>query len=151
MPAWFAASENVAQESMTSFEGTAPGSILELPARRTVEPPNRSLPVKRLRISAPAALKLLCPDEYSGNGGVGKEVGWYGNQAAPSIIFVPWYGPAQARTARPLNRVRIAVIGRTESNVRLLSHAQQPASAIAFVSAKKSFASCSMPREWAPW
>src|SRR5262249_4542297 len=29
-----------------------------------------------LRISAPAALKLLCPDEYSGNGGVGNVVGW---------------------------------------------------------------------------
>jgi hypothetical protein len=73
---------------VTSSDGTAPGSILELPAGS--KPPNRSLPVKTLRISAPAALKLLCPEEYSGNGGVGKVVGWYGNQAAPSIIFVPW-------------------------------------------------------------
>src|SRR5881409_2796585 len=145
MPAWFAASEKVAHESVTSFAGTSPASIRELPARKTVEAPNRSLPVNRLRISAPAALKLLCPDENSGNGGVGKVVGWYGNHVAPSIIFVPWYGPAQARTVFPLNSVRIAVIGRTESKLRLLSHAQQPASAIAFVSAKKSFASCSMP------
>jgi hypothetical protein len=29
-----------------SFDGTAPGSILELPARMSVEPPKRSLPVK---------------------------------------------------------------------------------------------------------
>jgi hypothetical protein len=32
--------------------------------------------VKSLRISAPAALKLLCPEEYSANGGVGNVVGW---------------------------------------------------------------------------
>jgi hypothetical protein len=39
------------------------------------EPPKRSLPVKSRRISAPAALKFECPDEYSGNGGVGNVVG----------------------------------------------------------------------------
>jgi hypothetical protein len=38
--------------------------------------PKRSLPVNSLRISAPAALKVLCPDEYSGKGGVGKVAGW---------------------------------------------------------------------------
>ena len=59
-----------------SLEGTKPGSTLELPARNVVVPPKRSLPVKRLRISAPAALKVLWPDEYSGKGGVGKLVGW---------------------------------------------------------------------------
>jgi hypothetical protein len=32
--------------------------------------------VNSRKISAPAALKLLCPDEYSGNAGVGKVVGW---------------------------------------------------------------------------
>ena len=81
---------------------------------------------------------------------MGKVVGWYGNQAAPSIIFVPWYGPAQARTDWPRKSVRIAVIGRTELNARLLSHAQQPASEMALVSAKKSFTSCSTPWEWTP-
>src|SRR5438477_4270120 len=127
MPASLAASENVDQESVTSLLGTTPGSTLELPAGSVTEAPKRSLWVNRLRISAPAALKLLCPDEYSGNGGVGKVLAWYGNQVAPSIIFVPWYGPAQARTAVPLNRVRIAVICRTESKTLLLSQAQQPA------------------------
>src|SRR6266545_4903784 len=106
MPACVAASENVAQESVTSADGTAPGSTRELPAGRTTEPPNRSLPVKSRRISAPAALKLLCPDEYSGNGGVGNVVGWYGNQVAPSISFVPWYGPPQACSIWPRKSVR---------------------------------------------
>src|SRR5207247_5127138 len=136
MPAWSAASENVPQESVTSLAGTAPGSIFELPAGRVVEPRNRSLCVNSLRISAPAALKLLCPDEYSGKGGVGKVVSWYGDQAAPSISRVPRYGPAQARTSWPCRRVRMAVIGRTELKARLLSHAQQPASDNAVVSAK---------------
>ncbi len=76
MPASSAASENVDQESVTSLLGTAPGSTLELPAGSVTEAPKRSLCVKSLRIYAPAALKLLCPDEYSGNGGVGNVVGW---------------------------------------------------------------------------
>src|SRR5215471_15329231 len=109
MPAWLAASEKVAQESVRSLAGTAAGSTRELPAGSVTEPPKRSSCVKSLRISAPAALKLLCPDEYSGKGGVGKVVGWYGNQAAPSISFVPWYGPAQALTGRPPKSMRMAV------------------------------------------
>jgi hypothetical protein len=76
MPAWRAASENVLQRSVRSTAGNAPGSTTELPAGSVTEPPNRSLPVKRPRIPAPAALKLLCPDEYSGKGGVGNVVGW---------------------------------------------------------------------------
>jgi hypothetical protein len=32
--------------------------------------------VKSRKISAPAALKVLCPELYSGNGGVGNDVGW---------------------------------------------------------------------------
>src|SRR2546423_10035414 len=90
IPASFAASEKAGQESVRSVAGTRPASTLELPAESVTAPPKRSLPVKRLRISAPAALKLLCPDEYSGNGGVGKVVGWSGNHVAPSINFVPW-------------------------------------------------------------
>jgi hypothetical protein len=45
-------------------------------ARRVIDAPKRSLCLKSLRISAPAALKLLWPEEYSGKGGVGKVVGW---------------------------------------------------------------------------
>ena len=44
----------------------------ELPAGNVTDAPKLSLPVKSLRISAPAALKVLCPEEYSGKGGVGK-------------------------------------------------------------------------------
>jgi hypothetical protein len=61
---------------VTSLIGTAPGSTLELPAGSVTEAPKRSLCVKRFRISAAAALKLLCPEEYSGNGGVGKLANW---------------------------------------------------------------------------
>src|ERR671931_2729738 len=104
MPAWSAASLNVDQESVSSRAGTAPGSTRELPAGNVTDAPNASRPVKRRRISAPAALKLLCPDEYSGNGGVGKVEGWYGSQAPPSSVLVPSYGPAHAVTARPLKR-----------------------------------------------
>src|SRR5436190_9925563 len=43
----------------------------------------------------------------------------------------------------------MAVIGRTESDARLLSQAQQPASMIAFVSAKKSLTS--RPTPCPPW
>jgi hypothetical protein len=71
-----AASEKVAQESVRSLAGTAAGSMRELPAGSVTEPPKRSSCVKNLRISAPAALKLLCPEEYSGKGGVGKVAGW---------------------------------------------------------------------------
>ena len=53
--------------------------------------------------------------------------------------------------AWPLKTVRIAVIGRTQSNVRLLSQAQQPASATALLSAKKSLTSRSRPCDWSPW
>jgi hypothetical protein len=62
----------VAQLRVTSCAGTAPASNLELPAGNVTDAPNLSLPVESRRISAPAALKVLCPEEYSGNGGVGK-------------------------------------------------------------------------------
>src|SRR5690242_13482774 len=52
MPAWSAAWEKVAHDSVMSSQGTAPGSTLELPARSVVEAPKSSLWVKRLRISA---------------------------------------------------------------------------------------------------
>src|ERR671935_967495 len=101
MPAWSAASLNVDHESVSSRAGTAPGSTRELPGANVADAPKASRPVKRRRISAPAALKLLCPDEYSGNGGVGNVEGWYGNHSPPSIVRVPSYGPPHAVTGCP--------------------------------------------------
>ena len=72
MPASSAAAENVGQASVMSVAGTMPGSTFELPATIVAAPPNVSPRVNRRKISAPAALKLLWPDEYSGKGGVGK-------------------------------------------------------------------------------
>src|SRR4051794_27317849 len=138
MPAWSAASENVGHVRVTSFAGTRPGSTRELPRVKVTVPPKRSLPENARRISAPAALKVLWPDEYSANGGVGNVVGWYGNQSSPAIRLVPRPGPPQAVIVVPRKSQRITVNGRTESNAILLSHAQQPASKIAVVRAKKS-------------
>ena len=70
MPASFAAAENVSQVNVRSDVGTIPGSAFELPAGSVTLYPNASLPVKRARIVAPAALKTLCPEKNSGNGGV---------------------------------------------------------------------------------
>jgi len=55
-----------------ALAGVAPGSIVELPASKVTEAPKLSLRVQRRKISAPAALKVLCPEMYSGKGGVGK-------------------------------------------------------------------------------
>src|SRR5262245_32335735 len=101
MPACAAASENVAQLNVTSPAGDSPGSTRELPRGIVTDPPKRSLPVNNRSSSAPAALKLLWPDEYSANGGVGKVVGWYGNQSSPAIVRVPRPGPAQAVIVLP--------------------------------------------------
>jgi hypothetical protein len=54
-----------------SVAGTAPGSILEEPASTIATAPSVSLAVNDFKISALAALKALCPDTYSANGGVG--------------------------------------------------------------------------------
>src|SRR5262249_61780242 len=80
-----------------SLLGTAPGSTFELPRGSVTDAPKRSLCVKRLRISAPAALKLLCPDEYSGNGGGGEVGGRGGKQVAPPGRFLAWCGAGPAR------------------------------------------------------
>src|SRR2546428_14120091 len=98
MPAWYAASLKVAQLRVRSCAGTAPGSLLELPAGKVTEAPNRVLFVNSLRISAPAALNVLCPELYSGNGGVGKVVGWHGTQSSPAIAPVPRSGPGHPST-----------------------------------------------------
>lgn len=52
-------------------DGVMPGSIFDDPAGKVTESPNASLPVNNLRTAAPAALKVLCPEMNSGNGGVG--------------------------------------------------------------------------------
>src|SRR5256885_6519236 len=76
MPAWSAASLKVFQVKVTGCVGVWPGSIFEVPGINVTEPPKASLPVKSFRISAPAALKVLCPELHSGKGGVGKVLGW---------------------------------------------------------------------------
>jgi hypothetical protein len=81
IPASSAAAVKVGQERVTSDLGAVPGSTLEEPERMVTPSPKRSLPVKRRRISAPAALKVLWPEEYSWKGGVGKDDGWYGAQS----------------------------------------------------------------------
>src|ERR1044072_3568978 len=98
MPACAAASANVAQLSVTSRDGASPGSTRDVPRGIVTERPKRSLPVNSRSVSAPAALKLLWPDEYSAKGGVGNVAGWYGSQASPAIGWVPLPGPAQAVT-----------------------------------------------------
>ena len=75
-PASSAASENVCQRSVTSRLGATPGSTLLAPAANVAECSKRSLPVKRCRISAAAALKPLWPEGYSANGGVMNVAGW---------------------------------------------------------------------------
>ena len=109
-----AASENVAQDSVTSCLGAKPGSMRPEPAEKVTSAPRASLPVKRLRTSAAAAENVLCPDVYSGNGGVTNVAGWYGTQSSPFTSLTPSNGTV-CRTRRPLNRKWIAVIGRSES------------------------------------
>jgi hypothetical protein len=41
------------------------------------------------RTLVPAPLKVLWPETYSGNGGVGKVTAWYGVQVSPLISRVP--------------------------------------------------------------
>src|SRR5438270_3476445 len=150
MPAWSAADEKVGQCKVTCPDGTIAGSVLELPGAKETEAPNRSLPVKRRSISAPAALKVLWPELYEGKGGVGNVVDWYGNHCPPSIMRVPWPGPPQASTCCPWKRKRSAVIGRTDANALLLSQQQMLPSKIALVSAKNNLTSESVPCSPAP-
>src|SRR5579864_6971985 len=74
IPASSAASEKVAQESVTAAVGVRPGSINDDPGSAVNHPPKASLPVNLLRISAPAALNALCPETNEENGGVGRYV-----------------------------------------------------------------------------
>src|SRR5437868_13372537 len=96
IPACAAAAEKVGQTSVTSAARTSPGSTRELPAANLTEPPKRSLPVNSLRISAPAALNVLCPEDDPGHGRVGNGVGRSGNHASPAIGWGPRAGHARA-------------------------------------------------------
>src|SRR5215213_1011789 len=112
MPAWSAAALNVGQVRVTSVDGVAPDSTSELPLGTTALAPNRSLPVKPASTVAAAAENVLCPDTYSGNGGVVTSSRKYGSHASAAMSRVPWYGPAHAGTVCPASRVRTPAIGR---------------------------------------
>lgn len=60
-----------------------------------------------------AAINPLCPETYSGKGGVATVSAWYGRQSPPSILSVPSSRPAHALTFLPLNRWWMDVAGRT--------------------------------------
>ncbi len=79
-PASSAASLNVGHESVIGVAGVMAGSARLVPIAMVTECPNESDPVNRFRISALAALNVLCPELYSANGGVMKESGWNGFQ-----------------------------------------------------------------------
>lgn len=100
MPASWAAAVNVGQDRTTSLAGVMPGSITDEPAVTVTEWPKLSLPVNDFSTSAAAALKVLCHETYSANGGVGKNEGWQGSHLPPSMIRVPSPGPPHAGTRR---------------------------------------------------
>jgi hypothetical protein len=75
-PASSSALVKVGQVSTIGIAGVARGSIRDEPAGMVTWAPNRSLPVNIRKTRAPAALKVLWPDTYSGNGGVSEVIGW---------------------------------------------------------------------------
>jgi hypothetical protein len=89
------------QYSTTGTAGVIPGSIAEVPGAKVTDAPNQFLPVNNSSTLAAAALNVLCPEMNSGNGGVGNEAGWYGNQSAPSMRTVPFPGPPHDRICCP--------------------------------------------------
>ena len=70
-----AASVKVFHVKVTVLLGVTPGSTADVPGKKVTELPKTSLPVHFFNISAPAALKVLWPEMYSGNAGVGKVLG----------------------------------------------------------------------------
>jgi hypothetical protein len=68
MPGSSAASVSVFQDRITFLAGVMPGSIFELLAGMVTLALKLSVPKKEIRTLRPAALKVLCPDTYSGNG-----------------------------------------------------------------------------------
>src|SRR6266550_1418158 len=114
-PASFAAAVKVGQESVTAVAGAIPGCTFDEPAATVAEPPKSSLPVNDLRMVAAAALKALCPEQYSGNGGVRNVSGWKGFQFSPNTVAGFSGVPPQVGIVWPVFKKRIAVIGRSES------------------------------------
>ena len=55
--------------------------------------PKLSLPVNLARMAAAAELKVLCPDTYSGNGGLTTLGDWYGIQLLPRDRSIAVVGP----------------------------------------------------------
>jgi hypothetical protein len=84
------ASEKVAQESVRSLAGTAAGSMRELPAGSVTEPPKRSLCVKEPQDLGAGGTEAAVPGRVFGEGRGEEGCRLVGNQAAPSISFVPW-------------------------------------------------------------
>src|SRR5215211_4402738 len=142
-PASSAAAPMVFQDKTTSLAGVMPGSILELPALMVTLALKLSVPKKAPRMVRPAALKVLCPDTYSGNGGVTTLSAWYGCQFWPRTCPKPLPGPSQEVTCWFLYRSRMAVIGRAKSFLASYLHAQAEmlASSRALPSAKNSLTS----------
>src|SRR5829696_429345 len=103
MPASSAASVSVFQDRTMSLAGVTPGSIAELQAGMVTLAPNASLfPYIIVRTVRPAALNVLCPDTYSGKGGVTTFSCWYGIQFWPRTLPKPFPGPRQETTSLPL-------------------------------------------------
>ena len=74
-PACAAASVKVGQDRVTVLFGVQALSKPELPGAKLTVPPKVGLPVKPAKAAAPAALKVLCPEVNSGNGGVTTSAG----------------------------------------------------------------------------
>src|SRR5436309_1986826 len=113
MPASSAAARKPVNERFT------PGDPSEVELKRTP-----SLPKNVASTAAAAPLKLLCPDVYAGNGGVGSS----GDQSGSAVI-----SGLLRRFAE-----RIAVTGRQTSNLYLQSQQQMAASASATFSIANS-------------
>src|SRR4051794_11632851 len=94
-PASSAAAEEVGQDSVTLLAGQIPGSIAELRGAAVYESPKVSLFVNRFRTYAAAALNVLCPEGYSGNGGVSTDASWYGSHPLPGMVTEPLPTPPQ--------------------------------------------------------
>src|SRR5687767_11579203 len=95
-----------------------------------------SRPKNAARTVAPAALNVLCPEVYSGNGGV-----------ASSGVHPASFAVSSRESRSPL---RIAVIGRQKWNAYLQSHERIAASASAMFRSANSRAFCSSVRPCCP-
>src|SRR5687768_4767632 len=125
MPASAAASEKVANDRVTP--GITSDVVVKLMSSDSKNVASTA---------APAALNVLWPDVYDGNGGVaisGVQVG------SGSVAPLPSRSP-----------LRIAVTGRQKSNSYFESHALTPASASAMLSSanRRAVSTKVVPRAW---